>query len=206
MVFLLAAMVALVGLLTVSVPLQAQTAVFINEIHYDNTGTDTGEAIEVAGPAATDLSGWSLVLYNGNGGSVYDTTALSGVIPDQENGFGTVFVSYATNGIQNGSPDGVALVDDTGTAVQFLSYEGSFAAVGGPADGMTSTDIGVSEPGDTAVGDSLQLDVGGAHAAGVGSVLFDPGWRSDRITAADSDPVPDHRIESMAELATEAWR
>ncbi|MGZ7145021.1 hypothetical protein ACXWOO_11675, partial [Streptococcus pyogenes] len=28
----------------------AQTSVFINEIHYDNSGTDTGEAIEVAGP------------------------------------------------------------------------------------------------------------------------------------------------------------
>ncbi len=35
------------------------TTVFINEIHYDNTGADTGEAIEVAGPAGTDLTGWS---------------------------------------------------------------------------------------------------------------------------------------------------
>ncbi len=43
-------------------------AVFINEIHYDNAGTDTGEAVEIAGPAGTDLTGWSLVLYNGNGG------------------------------------------------------------------------------------------------------------------------------------------
>ena len=40
-------------------------APFINEIHYDNVGTDSGEAIEVAGPAGTDLTGWSLVLYNG---------------------------------------------------------------------------------------------------------------------------------------------
>ena len=31
-------------------PLLGQTA-FINEIHYDNTGKDTGEAIEIAGPA-----------------------------------------------------------------------------------------------------------------------------------------------------------
>jgi len=60
---------------------QAGTAVFINEIHYDNAGTDTGEAIEVAGPADTDLSGWSLVSYNGNGGAVYKTVALSGLIP-----------------------------------------------------------------------------------------------------------------------------
>ena len=39
----------------------AQT-VFINEIHYDNAGTDAGEAIEIAGPAGTNLTGWSVVL------------------------------------------------------------------------------------------------------------------------------------------------
>ena len=86
-------------------------AVFINEVHYDNTGTDTGEAIEIAGPAGTDLTGWSLVLYNGANGSVYNTTALSGVIAHQQNGFGTLSFSYPTNGIQNGSPDGIALVN-----------------------------------------------------------------------------------------------
>ena len=40
-----------------AVPAVAQTTVFINEIHYDNTGTDQGESIEVAGPAGTDLLG-----------------------------------------------------------------------------------------------------------------------------------------------------
>ena len=40
--------------------------VFINEIHYDNDGTDVGEFIEIAGPAGTSLSGWKIVLYNGN--------------------------------------------------------------------------------------------------------------------------------------------
>ena len=83
--------------------------VFINEIHYDNIGPDTGEAVEVAGPAGTDLAGWSLVLYNGNGGAPYNTMRLSGVIADQQGGFGTV--AFAThNGLQNGSPDGIALV------------------------------------------------------------------------------------------------
>jgi predicted extracellular nuclease len=132
-------------------------AVFINEIHYDNTGTDTGEAVEVAGPAGTDLTGWSLVRYNGSNGSVYDTDVLSGTLADQQGGFGTTVVNFPTNGLQNGSPDGVALVDAGSNVVQFLSYEGSFAAVGGPADGMTSTDIGVAEGSGTAVGDSLQL-------------------------------------------------
>jgi len=145
------------------------TNVFINEIHYDNDSFDTGEAIEIAGPAGTDLTGWSLVLYNGSNGTAYDTTLLSGAIPDQNNGFGTVAISYPSNGIQNGSPDGVALVDNNGAVVQFLSYEGSFTAVGGPADGLTSTDIGVAEPGSTPVGFSLQL-------TGTGSVYEDFSW------------------------------
>ncbi len=36
----------------------AASTIFINEIHYDNTGGDAGEGVEIAGPAGTDLSGW----------------------------------------------------------------------------------------------------------------------------------------------------
>ncbi len=154
--------------LTLLLSQSAIAQVFINEIHYDNTGTDTGEAIEVAGPAGTDLAGWSLVLYNGNGGAPYNTTALSDVIANQQGGFGTVAVSYPTNGIQNGSPDGIALVDGS-SVVQFLSYEGAFTAVGGPANGLTSTDIGVAESSGAAIGDSLQL-------VGTGSAYADFTW------------------------------
>ena len=135
-------------------PLLGQT-VFINEIHYDNTGKDTGEAIEVAGPAGTDLSGWVLALYNGRNGALYRTKHLSGIIPDQANGFGAISFGFAKS-IQNGAPDGIALVAN-GQVVQFLSYEGTFTAVGGPADGMTSTDIRVAESGSTPVEFSLQL-------------------------------------------------
>ena len=46
---------------------QTSPTVFINEIHYDNTGTDAGEFIEIAGPAGTNLSDYSIVLYNGTG-------------------------------------------------------------------------------------------------------------------------------------------
>ena len=129
--------------------------VFINEIHYDNPGADTGEAVEIAGPAGTDLSGWSLVLYNGNGGAPYNTVQLIGAIPDQDGGFGTL--SFPAAGLQNGSPDGVALVDPAGSVAQFLSYEGVFTAVGGPAGGRASADIGVSESGSEPVGQSLRL-------------------------------------------------
>jgi predicted extracellular nuclease len=156
--FLFSGLMLILALLSVqNQTARAQTAVFINEIHYDNSGTDAGEAIEIAGPAGTDLSGWDLVLYNGSTGAPYTTTALSGVIPDQDNGFGTVVFSYPVNGIQNGSPDGMALVDPGDNVVQFLSYEGSVTATDGPAVGMTSTDIGVSEAGNEPVGLSLQL-------------------------------------------------
>lgn len=114
-----------------SSPVQAVTTVWINEIHYDNSGTDTGEAVEMAGPAGTDLTGWQIVLYDGDGGAPYTTTPLSGSLADQLNGFGTTFVSYPTNGIGNGDPDALALVDPGSTVIQFLSYEGTFTAVGG---------------------------------------------------------------------------
>ncbi|NKC32885.1 M10 family metallopeptidase C-terminal domain-containing protein [Falsiroseomonas selenitidurans] len=137
------------------------TGIFINEIHYDNDGTDTGEAIEVVGPAGTDLTGYTLVRYNGNNGAVYTTPAveggLSGVLADQGGGFGTQVVTYPANGLQNGAPDGIALVDPDGNVLQFLSYEGSFTATDGPAAGMTSTDIGVLQGGSDPVGSALQL-------------------------------------------------
>jgi len=131
-----------------------QTPVFINEIHYDNAGGDTGEAIEIAGPAGTDLTGWSLVLYNGAGGGAYDTETLTGIIPDLCNGG---VLSFPIAGIQNGTPDGIALISPGPLVVQFLSYEGIIIATDGPANGMTSTDIGVDEDPAPAIGQSLQL-------------------------------------------------
>lgn len=130
-------------------------SVRITEIHYDNAGTDVGEAIEISGPAGMNLTGWTLVLYNGSTGAPYGTTALTALDAACGTG-GVLVVNYPTNGIQNGSPDGMALVDAAGTVVEFLSYEGPFAAVSGPAAGMTATDIGVSQNGSGAAGQSLK--------------------------------------------------
>ena len=144
-------------------PPTGDAVVWINEIHYDNASTDSGEAVEVAGAAGTNLSGWSLVGYNGNGGSTYKTIALSGVIADQNGGMGTL--SFAAVGLQNGGPDGIALVDPAGNAVQFLSYEGSFTATNGQASGQTSIDILVAETSSTPAGYSLQLSGSGSSYA-----------------------------------------
>ncbi|HEX3478734.1 MAG TPA: DNA/RNA non-specific endonuclease [Kofleriaceae bacterium] len=129
-----------------------------SEIHYDNVGVDAGEAIEIEGPAGTDLTGWTIVLYDGTNSTAYNTTALSGAIPATCGTRGVIVVNYPVNGIQNGSPDGMVLVDAAGHVVEFLSYEGTFTAVGGPADGLVSTDIIAQEPSNTPIGDSLQRD------------------------------------------------
>ena len=142
-------------------------APWINEIHYDNTGTDTGEFIEIAGPAGTDLTGYQLVLYNGSSTVLapYNTFTFSSVLSNQSNGYGFIVVNYPTNGIQNGTPDGMALVDSFGNVIEFLSYEGSFTPTSGPAAGMPSTDIGVSEGSSTPIGHSLQRNGTGYQAS-----------------------------------------
>ena len=58
----------------------------MRKVSYDNIGGDTGEFVEIAGPASTNLTGWNLVLYNGSTGAVYNTVALSGTITDQQGG------------------------------------------------------------------------------------------------------------------------
>ncbi|WP_456408615.1 DUF5689 domain-containing protein [Caldithrix abyssi] len=136
----------------------AQNA-WINEIHYDNFGTDEGEFIEVVieNVGNYNLTDFAVDLYNGNDGAVYDTKTLDQFVQGATVGDFTFFYyTYPTNGLQNGSPDGMAL-SYQGAVIsgQFLSYEGTLTATNGPASGMTSVDIMVSEP--DSVGYSLQL-------------------------------------------------
>lgn len=105
--------------------------VFINELHYDNDGTDANESVEIAGTAGTSLAGWKVLLYNGGDGRVYSTVSLAGTLPTQCGGHGTLV--FAIPGAQNGAPDGLALVNGSGTVMQFLSYEGGFTATDGAA-------------------------------------------------------------------------
>ncbi|MCB1857026.1 MAG: PEP-CTERM sorting domain-containing protein [Gammaproteobacteria bacterium] len=146
------------------------TTVFINELHYDNSGPDTNEGIEIAGPEGQDLTGWRLLFYNGSGGTLYRTEELSGVIPDQGSGFGTL--AFAASGLQNG-PDGFALADPNDHLIQFISYEDSFMATEGLASGVLSDLMEVFEDGRGSDSDSLQL-------AGSGSVYEDFFWTGPR--------------------------
>jgi len=148
--------------LTITAP-PAAPGVRFTELHYDNVGTDVNEKIEIEGPAGTLLTGWSIVLYDGTSRTPYSTRSLSGSIPATCGGRGVVVIDYPES-IQNGSPDGMALVNAANGIVEFLSYEGSFTASGGPAAGRSSTDIGVSENG-SPYGQSLQRSADGASWA-----------------------------------------
>ena len=170
--------------LAVAATLPAQAEVFINEIHYDNVDTDVGEAIEVVGSAGESLAGYQLVLYNGSNGASYDTDTLpEGTLSACGGKVRFATVNYPENGVQNGAPDGIALVDPQGAVVQFLSYEGVMTASNGPAAGMSSVDIGVMQPSSTPIGHSLQL-------AGTGNVYADFAWAeaaSETFDACNND-------------------
>ncbi|WP_341718070.1 ExeM/NucH family extracellular endonuclease [Micromonospora sp. FIMYZ51] len=153
---------------------------FISEIHYDNAGTDVGEAIEIEAPVGFDLTGWRIVLYNGGNGAAYGTRTLTGTVPDA----GVVVEDYPVNGIQNGDPDGVALVSPTDSVTEFITYGGTFTAVGGPANGITGTDIGVKQSSSTPIGHSLQK-LGGSWRPPA------PNSFGVRNTAPDPDPDPE---------------
>lgn len=106
-------------------PAVAQT-VFVNEIHYDNVKADTGEAIGIAGPTGTDLTGWSIVLYNGANGAGYDTDSLSGTIPDQQNGFGVTVSPDPAQDLFLHSAGGLFLdthAPTTATTIKFRNSE-----------------------------------------------------------------------------------
>ena len=159
--------------------------VFINEIHYNDAGSDTAEGVEIAGPAGTDLTGWMIVFYNGSNNRPYSSNAvldLSGTIPSQQAGFGTRW--FLKSGIQNGAPDAMALVNPSNVVTEFISYEGIIVVAddvaGGVARGLTSTDIGVAETGDaTEIDMSLQL-------TGTGTVAADFTWAGPQTATRDT--------------------
>ncbi len=141
--------------------------IWINEFHYDNLGGDLNEFIEVAfrSGSPTSIGDYSITLYNGAGGAPYiptggtsstinlSTATASVAFPILNSTETITLYTLLVPGFQNGAPDGLALTLDTapvGSAIQFLSYEGTFTAVGGPASGLMSTDVGVSEDGATA--------------------------------------------------------
>ena len=86
---------------------------WINEIHYDNIGGDEDERVEIAGSAGVDLTGYSIVHYNGSNGTIINSSNIIGSIPDQQAGLGTLTISVP---LQNDA-EGIALVNPVGTVI-----------------------------------------------------------------------------------------
>ncbi len=160
------ALCPLIGIL-VSIPLfpASGQVPWINEIHYDNTGTDVDEFVEIAAPESlVELASVRLTLYNGGDGKTYGSSHLLSTFTPGALVEGFRFYSKLIPGMQNGAPDGMSL-DIGGEVTQFLSYEGSFAATAGPAAGLFSVDLGVAEPDTSPLGGALALTGSGSSGS-----------------------------------------
>ncbi len=169
----------LTGLALCLSPLVANADVFINEIHYDDVDADNNESVEVVATAGETLSAYRIVRYNGSGGASYGDDLLpAGSSVSCGATVSVATLIYPLNGLQNGAPDGLALVGPGDVVVQFLSYEGTFTAIGGPANGMLSTSIGVEEGFATPDGFSLQL-------SGTGNAYANFSWQQPAAASFD---------------------
>jgi hypothetical protein len=124
---------------TLGVSLSSQASIIINELDYDQPGTDTSEFIELfnSGAGNVSLDGYFIDLINGGTNSVYRSIDLTGFNIGSTSYFvicnDTTLVANcnfpfttSTGWIQNGAPDAIALYDGTGL-LDSLSYEGAMA-------------------------------------------------------------------------------
>ncbi len=165
---------SVLGLISVALPSAAQ-AFWINEFHYDNSGTDIGEFVEIVAPSDfTALATVRLTLYNGGDGAPYGTSHLLSGFTAGASASGLTVYSKFIGGLQNGAPDGFAL-DVSGDVRQFVSYEGRFAATAGPAAGRMSIEVPFSESEGTPVGASIGM-------TGLGREVNEFVWNSSSIS------------------------
>jgi len=178
-----------------STPTSPEVA-WINEFHYDNQGVDQDEFLEIAYTSGTDITSYKIVLYNGATGAVYNTIDIPDGASAGNSNINLSVVSGIT--IQNG-PDGMALVDGSNNVVEFLSYEGTFTATDGPAEGTISEDIGKSESASSATGLSLQRYGDGCKGSdfdwwdpdtATPGALYDPWMNILGCEAAPTAPTP----------------
>ena len=126
--------------------------VWINEVHATNDGRDTGEGVELAGRAGTDLYAWRLVFYGGHGRpydpndpAVAERVTLDTVIGSESGGLGAVW--QPVRGLWNRC-NGLALLNPDYEVEQFLSYGGCrFNALSGPVyDAAEAAEPGAGDP------------------------------------------------------------
>lgn len=141
----------------------------INEFHYDNTGADEGEFIEVVipNPQPVNPSEYKIFIYNGGDSMVHDNRGLQGITAECEPNL--CYYVWSKESLLQNQTEAIAFVrvtvTDT-TVFDFISYEGTIKALDGPVEGLTSTDVGILEDSDTPVGWSLQRRSDGTWFAG----------------------------------------
>ncbi|MDA8746744.1 Hint domain-containing protein [Litoreibacter sp.] len=134
---------------------------YISEFKY--YGDTSQEFVEIALPLGTDPSGYSIAHYMSNGQQI-GSFGL-GTVEGTMSGHDVYVIDASTPGFANSDEvgafypdDAIALIDNNGNVVQFLSWEGNtVTATDGPAAGATSTNTGNI----TAVGQSMQSNDGG---------------------------------------------
>ena len=144
-----------------------------------------GEFVELAYQTGDDVSAYYLQLYNGNNGRTYSralTVGGDGTAGTDDTLGGLSFVYFDIAGIRhNLSGNGFALVDGlTGAVIEFISYDGTFVGTNGPAIGLTSMDIGVSER-DGSGASNLSLQLGGS-----GCKRSDFAWQTVQVSTKGS--------------------
>jgi hypothetical protein len=130
----------------------------INEVDYDNVGTDSSEYLELFNPSSgtTSLAGLAVVLVNGATNTEYATIDLSPLVSVAPGGYLVIAGSAVTvpapalkldpvwtqDEIQNGGPDGIVVVDTVKQAVlDAISYEGSITAASITSASITAASI-----------------------------------------------------------------
>ncbi len=127
---------------------------YISEFLHE--GGASSDFVEIAIPEGTDTSSYTLVHYNSDG-TVNATYSLGSVVTTI-NGQDVYLIDSSTPLADIKSNEAIALVDDTSTVLQFLTTEGNdVVATEGPANGLTSTNIG-----STSGGESHQTNDGGS--------------------------------------------
>lgn len=115
---------------------------FINEINYISTNP-LGKGFEIAGPAGQNLQGWVVALYDSDGSMTSTRSLGSRVIPNQENGHGSVWFEME----QLSGTSGFALINPVNSVVQFVGFGleslGGLTAIDGPAQGKTADFAGI---------------------------------------------------------------
>jgi hypothetical protein len=139
----------------------------INEFHYDNVSTDVNEFVEIRiteglANQPADLSQYTVSLYNGSTQTPYLTETLDNLI--QTCDASNCYYVWDAISIQNGAPDGIALSGPSGL-IDFISYEGTFAASSGIAAGTTSVNVGIAESNATSANGSIERTLGGAWSS-----------------------------------------